>query len=73
MAMLLERLMPTAALDEYLASDEKLLPLVGTLKPGTDSDLLIDLIKDAKRADAHYQTISLITYLIISIYLITRL
>ena len=51
MAMLLERL-PTAALDEYLASDEKLLPLVGTLKPGTDSDLLIDLIKDAKRADA---------------------
>jgi hypothetical protein len=48
----LERGLPTAAFDEYLASDETTVPLLGTLTPGTDSDLLIDLIKDAGRADA---------------------
>ena len=50
--VLLERDMPAAALSEYLASHEATAPLADKLAAAVDGNLLIELIKEAGKADA---------------------
>lgn len=56
--VLLERDMPAAALSEYLASHEATAPLADKLAAAVDGNLLIELIKEAGKADASASTIS---------------